>query len=370
MDKDRLKDNLTIEDIEKVLKYFNADFFYNSQGVLQCQTICHNHHPEQGSHKLYYYEENSTFRCYTQCSENFDIYDLIIKTNEARGSEINFHDAYTLLASILEVNIHQSSGRRMGFNTENSQLIGDWDWISGLNPKRDITPEVEYLDDSVLDNYEFKEWYPEPWLEEGISIESMERYNIRFYPERNQTIIPHYDINNKLIGIRIRNWREEAIKTAKYAPLWFDGKMYNHPLGFHLYSIAESKEAIQRRKSAILVESEKSCMKAHTFFGEESVVVGMSGSSLNSYQADMLLDLGIETIIISVDRDYQKIPSEEFKNKIKSIARHFVNKVNIKFVADTRGVMNYQDCLFDQDRDTVLNILEYDLHDFEDIERV
>lgn len=370
MNKDKLKDNLTLSDIETVLKYYNADFFYNHQGDIQCQTVCHNHHPEHGSHKLYYYPESATFHCYTQCAENFDIYDLIININKARGNEIDFHEAYLTLASILNVNTNSRVKRKIGFGEEESQLISDWDWIANLQGKKEVNLEIDLIDSNILDHFDFEEWYPKEWLNEGISIETMEKYGIKFYPERNQTIIPHCDIENNLLGIRVRNWRRETDKVPKYAPLWHNGKMYNHPLGYHLYSIYESKEAIQKKKTAILVESEKSCMKAHTYFGENSCVVGMSGSSLNSHQADMLLELGIETIVISVDRDYKKNPDEMFKQKVKNIARHFLNKVNIKVVVDTRGVMEYQECLFDKDKETVLNILEYDLYDLDDIDRL
>src|SRR5699024_11709814 len=62
-------------------------------------------------------------------------------------------------------------------------------------------------------------------------------------PEYNQTIIPHYNIDNILIGIRVRNWR--SVEKGKYLPLYHKGEGYQHALGYNLYGIHLNKEAIQ-----------------------------------------------------------------------------------------------------------------------------
>ena len=50
------------------------------------------------------------------------------------------------------------------------------------------------------------------------------------------SIIPHYDINNNLIGIRERTLIKENEVYGKYRPAYLNGKLYNHPLSFSLYN--------------------------------------------------------------------------------------------------------------------------------------
>ena len=42
------------------------------------------------------------------------------------------------------------------------------------------------------------------WIEDGISYEIMKVYNILYSISRNKIVIPHYDAENNLIGIRGR----------------------------------------------------------------------------------------------------------------------------------------------------------------------
>lgn len=368
MDKNELKSSLTLQDIEQVLKYFNVDYYYNTQDDIQMSTVCHG----GDSHKLYYYPESESFRCYTDCSESFDIYDFIVKVSKTRGEVVNFHEAYKTLGVITGVSTNSTVKRKIGFEDDSTQIIEDWNWIGKLKRRKKFEPKLEPISEDILNSTDFKDWKPLEWLKEGISMETMHKYNIKFLPERNSTIIPHYNIDSELIGIRVRNWRgvEAEDGFPKYSPLYYKGEGFNHPLGYNLFSVDKNKENIKKTRKAMLVESEKSCLKADTFFSEDSFVVGMCGSSLNSYQADILLELGIEKIIISVDKDYHKQPDEVYKRKIMNIAKHFINKVEVTVLIDTRGVMDYQECVMDKSKEELLNIMEYDQHSIDSLDNL
>ena len=47
------------------------------------------------------------------------------------------------------------------------------------------------------------------WEREGITPEIMKIHNIRYNPCTQAIVIPHYDINNNLIGIRERTLIKE-----------------------------------------------------------------------------------------------------------------------------------------------------------------
>ena len=77
--KDELKNQLTLNQVSQLLAELGGEPTLEKNGtVLIAQTICHNH-PGEGSHKLYYYDNTKLFKCYTDCSSTFDIFELIIK---------------------------------------------------------------------------------------------------------------------------------------------------------------------------------------------------------------------------------------------------------------------------------------------------
>ena len=52
-------------------------------------------------------------------------------------------------------------------------------------------------------------------MQENITKNSMDKYNIRYSISQNKIVIPHYDINNELIGIRGR-----ALNERRSRNLW------------------------------------------------------------------------------------------------------------------------------------------------------
>ena len=73
-DKDEIKENLSIDEIEMLVNDLNGEPI-KQHSTLLCKTICHC--GEQ--HKLYYYDNTKLFRCYTDCSSTFDVFELLIK---------------------------------------------------------------------------------------------------------------------------------------------------------------------------------------------------------------------------------------------------------------------------------------------------
>ena len=74
--KDSIKENLTIEEIYDIVYELGGDPIFTPFGLIS-STICHNR-PGEGSKKLYYYENTRLFKCFTGCSETFDILRLYL----------------------------------------------------------------------------------------------------------------------------------------------------------------------------------------------------------------------------------------------------------------------------------------------------
>lgn len=357
-DKDKFKKELTADDIQKILDYYHADYYIDKNNNIVSETICHNRNG--GSHKLYYYEESHSFHCYTGCG-HFDIYELVQKVNKTRGVNKTFPECIKEIGEILGKNINFKQ-KRKGINKE-FKAIDDWEWLKKVQRREHLKPELHYHDTRIL-KY-FSEVYPSSWVDEGISIETMERYGIRFYPEMFQTVIPHYDVEGRLIGIRSRNWDKDLVKRAKYIPTYIGDKGYNHPLGFALYGLYQNKDTIRKKKKAMIVEGEKSCLFSDTMYGKDNFVVAMCGSNLSKYQADLLLEQGIEQVIIALDKEYLITDSEDYEEymfKVKKIAKLFTPYINTYHLTDTRGKLDLKQSPLDLPKEELEDMMEHDKH--------
>ncbi|MEJ7218428.1 hypothetical protein [Staphylococcus gallinarum] len=357
-DKDKFKTSLTNHDIEQVISNFCGESFEGKNGELISTTICH--HKSGGSHKLYYYSDTQMFHCYTGCG-SFDIYSLIEKRMNMEGLKPSFGETIKRLGSILGININFTN-KILGIQ-QSVKTINDWDWINKVKRKEKIEPQLRIHNENILSYFE--KIYPKPWYEEGISIETMEKYGIRFYSDMFQTIIPHHDDKGNLIGIRSRNWDKKLVERAKYIPTYINENGYNHPLGYALYGLYQNKEAIKYKKKAMIVEGEKSCLISDTFYGKENFVVAVCGSIMSEYQAELLLELGIEEVIIAIDKEYIQTETIEFKNymnKVRKIGKHFAPFISTYHLTDTRGVLGIKESPLDVSQHELEDIMKNDKH--------
>ena len=149
--------------------------------------------------------------------------------------------------------------------------------------KRDIV--LEEYSKGILEV--FVKEYPMQWIEEGIKKEVMDKYNILFSISQNKIIIPHYDIDNRLIGIRGRSLNEDEIEAGcKYMPVKIENKWYSHSLSLNLYGINLNKEGIKNTKQVILFEGELSPLSVFpvitgvTFVANEEALIGKAKGNL------------------------------------------------------------------------------------------
>ena len=368
-DKDKIKNSLTIEQVFDLVSELGGEPVMNS-GYFTSQTICHNH-PGDGSHKLYYYDNTKLFRCYTECEPaTFDIFELVCKVkNIAQEYKVRYDEngnevfrEWVLFDAIQFVAVYY------GFEAETEKFfekrieLQDWEifnkyQVNNLEKQRQIV-DLHIYDEKILT------YLPRPrlkdWENEGISDEVLAAANICYDPHSNGIIIPHYDINDNLVGIRIRTLIKEQEKYGKYRPAILNGTMYNHPLGFNLYNINNSREHIQSLKKVFIFESEKSCLKYSSYFGlNNDISVAICGSALNNYQVSLLLSLGVQEIIIALDKQYQTIGDKEWKRwvqKYYQIHNKYGKKVQISYMFDFDTLLDYKDSPIDKGKGVFLEL--------------
>lgn len=265
-DKDEIKNSLTIEEVFSLVAEYGGEPKMRGDSVFVSKTICHNPLGE-GSHKLYYYDNTKLFKCYTDCGSSFDIFELITKIKNNNNEVKLYQGREGLVARVWELYDAVDYIARY-FNKEQKnedfsnfqENLNDWKIFKKyeqIDIKNDNKKRVELkkYSDKFLKNL------PQPrilnWEKEGITPEVIRQHNIAFNPITNGIIIPHYDINNNLIGIRERTLIKENEKYGKYRPSILNGEMFNHPLGFNLYNLNNSKDNIKQLGKVFVFEGER-----------------------------------------------------------------------------------------------------------------
>ena len=136
--------------------------------------------------------------------------------------------------------------------------------------------------------------------------------------------------------------------------------MYNHPLGFSLYNLNNSKQTIEKIKKAIIFEGEKSCLLYASYFGENSdISVACCGSNLINYQVQLLLLLGVKEIVIAFDKQFKKIGDIEWQKwiiKLKTIYNKYGGYCNISYLFDKENLLGYKDSPIDCGKDIFIEL--------------
>ena len=251
--KNEIKEQLTIEQVMDLVAEMGGEPRLQPGGEhFTARTFCHG----GDSHKLYYYNNTHLFRCYTYCSpEIFDIFELVRKVKSQQGAEWSLPKAIQYVASYFGINNESFDFENSQEKLQDWQILNKYDKISSSINKEKQRVEMNFYDGNIL-KY-LPQPHIEPWEKEGITYEVVKGRGICYDPAAHGIVIPHYDINGDLIGIRERTLIKEEEQYGKYKPAILNGKMYNHPLGFALYNLNFSKDNIKTIQKAIVFEGKR-----------------------------------------------------------------------------------------------------------------
>lgn len=344
-----MRESLAPEQVKIILEQYGVHPTFENQMYVQFPTACHN--LEGGSPKLYYYKENSMFKCYTECDSVFDIFELIRKMEELRGNECSLPRAIQIAgfdpSADQDVSENKIADRR------------SLDYYDNVN--KIILPRMSYegLQDDVLRNYSKDIRYLEPWTKEGITREALSAFDIRYDILNLAIVIPHKDIDGNIIGVRGRFMAEDS--PVKYMPLSVNGTMLSHSLRGNLYGLYENMEPIMKHKSIILFESEKSVLKFSSFFGHENnFSVATCGNKVSNEQIQILQDLGIKQVILAFDKDYtnsaeRAVVQEKYNDIGKRLSVYF----NTYILLDYANLLGFKDAPIDRGKEVFMELFNY-----------
>ena len=356
LDLNSLNERLTVEDVKLIMEMLGADYIQETDVEIKYRTICH-----CGSkHKLYFYKESMSFYCYSECGRIGNVVNLVKMVKEFD----NVYDASEWICN--KLGICTFSEGSFGNTSIDTVKIEDWQYINflkGKQNKQSKKHEFEILDDRILNM--FQKFHPSQWIEEGITHEVMNAFEIGYCCWQERVVIPHRDKDNNLIGIRGRSNSDDSMMFGKYVPLLTGnttGKTcYAHNLGDNLYGLHLNKECIKRTRKILLVEAEKSTLQCASFFGiENNFALGLCGSNLSKKQMELILELKPLEVIIGLDKQWQELGDDEYNAWQDKTLKKFVKVLSpyckVSVLWDVDNLLGYKESPTDRGKEIFLKL--------------
>lgn len=340
-----VKELLSTDDVVDLLYELGATPIRKGNEIF-CRTICHGGQKK----KLVYYEEKKQFHCFTDCGCSYDIFSLVSKV-----FGLDFVSSF-----------HYICGK-FGINTDGDFSITDKVDTSFIKKFKKKEPQyvVQEIDKKLLNS--FYNLYHTSWIEDGISIPTMKKFGVQFSIGENKIIIPHFDQDGRLLGIRGRTLNIEEIDAGKkYMPIFHKGGVRKHPTGANIYGLHATKDFIIKNKTIVLFESEKGPMQLDTMTPDMSIGGGISGSSLSFEQVKIIQSLGVEHVCLGLDKEFEQNGTQEelfYKQKIKS---GFIDKLlpyfHVSIMWDKEGSLQLKEAPTDRGLDIFLQLWNNKIH--------
>ena len=342
IDYEQIVKDLKDEEVIRLMYELGADRHEETDNYIIFPTICHNENATEASMKLYYYKDTHLLYCYTEDGP-MTIYKFLENYYKTRNIEYNWGQ------DILKVVFQCSAATEL----TTKETIFKQSLKDKYRKRQSI--QLAAYSPNVLES--FVKQYPIEWLEDNISAGAMDKYNIRYSISQNKIIIPHYDINNRLVGIRGRALNESEIAYAKYAPVKIEDIVYKHKLSLNLYGLNHNWENIKELGICYIAESEKAVLQSE-LFGEKNCTVAICGSSLNIYQIKLLMQhCQPKEIVLCLDKE--ELPGEDkYFYKLWDMCSKYKLYTNMSFIYDRENLLNLKDSPFNRGRNIFNKLLE------------
>ena len=189
------------------------------------------------------------------------------------------------------------------------------------------------LSDDYMERYEKRDDKLAIWEQEGISRESLDKYQVYYDGFSNRLVYPIRDIQGNIVNVGGRTlnpeWKEKKMRKYTYFFSW--GTMAI------VYGLYENMDAILKAKEVILFEGCKSVLIADTWGIHNTGALLTSHMSVN--QLKILAKLGCR-VVFALDKDVDI-------RKDRNIVR-LKNYVNCEYLLDRNNYLTEKDSPVDQ----------------------
>ena len=334
-----IKNKMNSKNIHTLITSLGGYVYEENDKHIICSSICHN----SSSHKLYWYKDSKQFFCFSQCSRAYSVFDLVIKVKN-----ISFVESIKYICTVCNIPIQDVERYQEKKKQDN--------WEDNLSKYIKIKRKeglYKTYDKSIL-NF-FDRSYHKSWIKDGISIETMQKYHIGFYPYKQMITIPVFDKEGNLMGIHGRNLNPGLIELGyKYMPVkMLDGTEYKFSTSQVLYGMNMNQYNIENTKEVNIFEAPKSVLQMETMLSCNNSV-GLFGTNISKSKRNLLLNLGIDTVNICLDKQYHHyfddVANDEEKQEylrweriVSKIAQQFKGFCQVYVIYDRGDLLDYKD---------------------------
>ena len=199
------------------------------------------------------------------------------------------------------------------------------------------TSKITIHPEGCLEKYEKREDKLQVWIDEGISKESIDKFQVYYDSFSNRLVYPIRNLEGKIVNIGGRTldpqWKEKGLRKYTYFSSWGEMNV--------IYGLYENMEYIKDKKEVILFEGCKSVLIADTW-GIHNTGALLT-SHVNPKQLEILMRLGVR-VVFALDKDV-KIREDHNIAKLKRYAM-------VEYLYDFGDLLNDKDAPVDKGLET------------------
>ena len=348
VDVKKLKKALTLSHYDTILRELGIPVFSKSNTEWRCFSGDRHKNSYDGGTNLVFYPDTKIFISFS-AGRSYDCISLVQTRLNLLGQTCSFLDACNWILEKTGLDPTKIA------KPVTSCHVYDWSELERFVMVRKYGNQLPEYNRNIIDTLHLL--YPQAWIDEGISEETMAKYQIRYYERCNQTVIPCFDAEARLIGVRVRNWDKDRVEQAKYMPLiTLDGQCYKFNTNQVFYGINYNKPMIEQTGEVWLGESEKFVQKLDTFYGPKSCALGMFGHQLGLQRRNQLIKMGVKKVVVVPDHDFIGQDDTFFEEWCKSVRRlcdMFKGYCQVDIVWDDSGeLLGPKENASDRDKET------------------
>lgn len=197
--------------------------------------------------------------------------------------------------------------------------------------------------DNCMEKYEKREDKLAVWENEGISKESLEKYQVYYDSFSDRLVYPIRNISGKIVNIGGRTldqeWKEKKLRKYTYFSGWGEMDV--------IYGLFENMDAILSAHEVILFEGCKSVLLANTW-GVHNTGALLT-SHLNPQQLKVLVRLGVR-VVFALDKDV-RVRDDHNISKLKQY-------VNTFYLWDREDLLDEKDAPVDKGQEVFKRLYE------------
>lgn len=205
-------------------------------------------------------------------------------------------------------------------------------------------PNPVILPNDYMERYEKRIDKLDVWLQEGISMNSIERFQVRYDSFSDRIVYPIRDIGGNIVNIGGRTldaeWKEKGLRKYTYFFGWGGGMNV-------IYGLFENMNSIKERNEVIIFEGCKSVLIADSWGIKNTAAI--LTSHLSPLQFKLLATLG-RNVVFALDKEVN-VTNDKNVQRLKRYT-------NVEYIFDRDGFLDEKDSPVDKGEELFRKLYE------------